>query len=219
MSRIASVLFVLMLAVPASAEPATSIRDLVQLKAAGLSDEILIALIQSDGSVFSLSADDIIDVRRQGLSEPVILAMLATRKRPQPAVTITRDTYPPAASATAPTDTPVMQDDTTERTSQSETVTVPPVTVKVEQHVTQTQTVQAPEPQVQYVPVPVAYPVYPITPIVDRTPVKPLYWGFGGERRPDTWQPIGGLRGDTRAAEPSTPAKTPTPAATPRIKK
>ena len=62
MSRIASVLFVLMLAVPATAESATSIRDLVQLKAAGLSDDILIALIQSDGSVFNLTADDIIIV-------------------------------------------------------------------------------------------------------------------------------------------------------------
>ena len=194
MSRIASVLFVLMLAVPATAESATSIRDLVQLKAAGLSDDILIALIQSDGSVFNLTADDIIEVRRQGLSEPVILAMLATRKRPQPAAIGTGEANAPALAAAGsndPTMTPV-ENEATAQSSQYETVETPPVTVKVEQHVTQTQTVEASEPQVQYVPYPVAYPVYPVVPIHDRKPVKPLYWGFGGERRPDTWQPIGG---------------------------
>ncbi|HET9372257.1 MAG TPA: hypothetical protein VFO19_18475 [Vicinamibacterales bacterium] len=220
MSRIASVLFVLMLAVPATAESATSIRDLVQLKAAGLSDDILIALIQSDGSVFNLTADDIIEVRRQGLSEPVILAMLATRKRPQPSSIGTREANPSALAAAGsdePTMTPA-ENEATAQSSQYETVEAPPVTVKVEQHVTQTQTVEAPEPQVQYVPYPVAYPVYPVAPIYDRKPAKPLYWGFGGERRPDAWQPIGGLRSDPRASQPSTPAK-PSPGATPpRIK-
>ena len=218
MSRIASVLFVLMLAVPAAAEPATSIRDLVQLKAAGLSDDILIALIQSDGSVFNLTADDIIEVRRQGLSEPVILAMLATRKR-QPAAIVTREANPPALAAAGSSEaTMTPENEATAQSSQYETVETPPVTVKVEQHVTQTQTFEAPEPQVQYVPYPVAYPVYPVVPIHDRKPVKPLYWGFGGERRPDSWQPIGGLRSDPRAAQPSTPAR-PSPGATPpRIK-
>lgn len=68
--------------VPASAQ--TSINDLVGLKAAGFSDDILIALIQTDGSVYTLSSDDLIFLRYQGVSERLMLAMLATRQ-PKPA--------------------------------------------------------------------------------------------------------------------------------------
>ena len=68
---------------PAASAGAATIQDLVKLKAAGLSDDILIALIESDGSVFQLKADDVISLRKQGLSERVIMAMLVTAtKRP-----------------------------------------------------------------------------------------------------------------------------------------
>jgi hypothetical protein len=66
---------------PSTVATTTTIRELLQLKAAGVSDDVLIALIESDGSVFRLTAEDIIDLRRQGLSERVILAMLATARR------------------------------------------------------------------------------------------------------------------------------------------
>src|ERR1022692_4580080 len=63
---------------------AADIRDLLLLKQAGLGDDILIDLIQSDGSVFHLKAADIVEIRNKGLSERVIRAMLATAKPPAP---------------------------------------------------------------------------------------------------------------------------------------
>jgi hypothetical protein len=60
-------------AVPALA---VSERDLVALAQAGLSDEVLVALVQADDTVFPLDAPRILELRDQGLSERVILAML-----------------------------------------------------------------------------------------------------------------------------------------------
>ena len=80
---IASVLLAILAAPPAAA---ATIQDLIKLKAAGLSDDILIALIEADGSVFHLKADDVIAIRKEGLSEKVIMAMIATAVKRTPPV-------------------------------------------------------------------------------------------------------------------------------------
>jgi hypothetical protein len=64
---------------------AVSVEDLFSLKANGLSDDILVALIETDGSVFQLLPEDVVALYRRGLSEKVILAMIGTSRRvPQP---------------------------------------------------------------------------------------------------------------------------------------
>lgn len=70
----------------------------------------------------------------------------------------------------------------------SRTAPVPPVVVQ--QTVVQDVHVEAPRPQREreYVQVPVYVPVV----VQPRRPVKepePVYWGFGGQRRPDSWAP------------------------------
>ena len=154
--------------------------DLVKLSAAGLNDDVLIALIESDGVVFKLTPEEILSLRDRGLSQKVILAMLRTGK-PRP-----------AASPAVPPDT-----------DQSTVVPVPPspgvVSVEVAPtapapvivNVTQ-QVEQAPSPPAYYpftthVAVPVAVPVYVVPPRPVKKP-EPVYWGFGGQRRPDTWR-------------------------------
>jgi hypothetical protein len=75
-----SLVFAALLAVvPIRASAQTSTNDLLGLKAAGFSDDILIALIQTDGSMFTLAPDDLIFLKHQGVSERLMLAMLATR--------------------------------------------------------------------------------------------------------------------------------------------
>src|SRR5690606_29024948 len=66
-----------------------------------------------------------------------------------------------------------------------------PRQVVVQQTVVQEVHVEAPKPQRvrerEYVQVPVYVPVA----VRPRVPVKepePVYWGFGGQRRPDTWK-------------------------------
>jgi len=70
------------LAVPTRAD-AVSLRDLIELTRAGLSDEVLVALVEADDTTFNLDAPKILELRAAGVSERVIIAML--RKRPAPA--------------------------------------------------------------------------------------------------------------------------------------
>jgi hypothetical protein len=173
----------LLLITASTAAAQTSIRDLVSLRAAGLSDDILIALIESDDSVFRLTADQVIDLRRQGLSERVILAMLATpRKLVQP----------PVAPHERP-DPAVFAPERTrhERLPEPDPEPLPPVTIHVTQIVEQR--VEAPEERrTRYVQVPVVVPV-PVRQLRTSDEPKPApaptYWGWGGRQAPGTWQP------------------------------
>jgi hypothetical protein len=177
---------VIVMVVPASsaraqypvAAPETTIQDLLGLQAAGMTDDILIGLIQSSGTVFTLTADDLIYLRQQGLTERVLLAMLNTRRLPPPAV-VPQQVAVPLTQARPE-----------------------PVVVNVDQDVRQSVTVEREsEPRrvrTQVVPVAVPVPVRGRR-TAPRVEAKPVYWGFGGQRRPDSWDP------------PPTRARTPTP--------
>jgi hypothetical protein len=174
----------LSLAVPGPAW-AVSIADLVKLTAAGLSDDILVALIQSDGSVFALTADDVLSLRARGLSERVLLAMIRTRVVAAPEAS---GVGPPASAVDLPP--PGIDPVPAPREIPEEVVhhvvasaAPPPVVVFVE---------PAGRPR-EYQTVPVAVPVYvPVYVPVSGSPHKaaapPVYWGWGGERRPDAWR-------------------------------
>jgi hypothetical protein len=87
---------------------AVSTRDLIELSKAGLGDEVLVALIEADGTIFNLDAPRILELRAAGVSERVITAMLKNASRPSPASSSTgaADGEPVAAAPPAP-DEPV----------------------------------------------------------------------------------------------------------------
>lgn len=163
----------LLLPVTAAAQTLT-IRDLVALTQAGLGDEVLLALIEADGAIFRLGPLDVIELKKQGLSDPVLIKMIQTAR---PAG------VPPAA--VPPRDNRSRGEVAQE--SEQPARTSPPVVVQ--QTVVQEVRVEAPRsrPEREYVQVPVYVPVA----VPPRRPVKepePVYWGFGGKRRPDAWQ-------------------------------
>ena len=85
------------LALPGSAA-AVSTRDLIELANAGLSDDVLVALIEADGTEFHLDAPKILELRQAGLSERVIMAMIKnTRPTPSPEASTTEAAPPPPA--------------------------------------------------------------------------------------------------------------------------
>lgn len=175
------VLTVILLGTSVASAYAVTIQDLVKLKAAGLSDEILVALIESDGSVFRLTANDILTVRDQGLGDAVILAMLRTVTRPHVSGPVA-----PAPTAVHPS-LPTADLGDAARTEEVVALDAPaPVVVNVVQRVSQTTEVKEPQ-QVRTVYVPYGVPVY-LAPAPPPKPVEPVYWGFGGQRRPDTWK-------------------------------
>src|SRR5580765_1336702 len=86
---------------------AVTTTQLVELMKAGLSDDVLIALIETDGSTFQLSATDILALHKAGLSNAVILAMQKTGlRKAKPA----RPTAPEPVAAMRAEPSPIVQE-------------------------------------------------------------------------------------------------------------
>jgi hypothetical protein len=69
------VLFAILLALGSSASAVTT-DQVVALKKAGVSDAVILALIERDHTVFSIAPEQIVALQRDGLSETLIIAML-----------------------------------------------------------------------------------------------------------------------------------------------
>jgi hypothetical protein len=186
-------LALLLLAGPAAGTAlAVTASQLVDLMKAGLGDDVLIALIQTDGSTFQLTAADILALHRQGLSDKVILAMQATARK-APAKVAERETaiQPRAESQEI------------ESVVRDQTIPTAPQVVNVYQTVSQ-RVESARAPSTHVLPVPYMVPVY-VRPIPVKPAAPPVYWGWNGQRRPDTWQES--PQPDPAAAKAVTPAK------------
>lgn len=167
---------------------ALTVRDIIELTRAGVSEEVLLALIEVDRGVYSVDPETLKKLKAAGVSEKVMIALVRSGREPIPEP-------PPAPPAF----------------SVQEQAPAPQVVV-IEHHD------EAPE-RVREVPVPVAVPVYiPVhrnrrhlnvagtgaydasafVPFQSGAPAarpephqksEPVYWGWGGKRRPDTWDP------------------------------
>jgi hypothetical protein len=71
-SGLAVVLFAL---APAIASAAT-VEEIVRLAKSGVSDEVILALIERDKTIFTIQPDDLVTLKSEGVSEPVVVAML-----------------------------------------------------------------------------------------------------------------------------------------------
>jgi len=90
-----TLLFVAALLLPVSAS-AVTLRDIIELSKAGLPDDVLVAVIEADRTVFTLDKDQILELKRAGVSKSVLLKMLRTRREfePPPVVTDTLTSQP-----------------------------------------------------------------------------------------------------------------------------
>jgi hypothetical protein len=75
-----ALLAVLALSVAPAAAEAVTIRDIIELSRAGLPDDVLVAVIEADRTIFTLDADQILELTKAGVSETVLLKMLRTRR-------------------------------------------------------------------------------------------------------------------------------------------
>lgn len=158
--------FVLLCGLSASAE-AVTLRDLIDLSKQGLSDDLLIALVDAEKSVFHLTAAEVRSLKDQGLSDRLLIHLLQTpslHRAPEPQLHLAHAT--PARSAPPPVERVVVID-------RVEHVAVP-----------------------VYVPVPVRARRDhdrdddrgdDRAGTKDR-PKAPVYWGYGGQLRPGSWK-------------------------------
>jgi hypothetical protein len=167
---------------PAAASArAAEVWELLSFKQQGLSDDVLVALIESDGSVFHLTAKDVQTLHDKGLSDKVLVAMLKTATKavdpvaPPAAPAAPGSEPPPAADESTPAPLtvapPLASDETAAQDDAPVANEPPPVTPVV---------IEVP------VLVPVSVPSHHA--VAPSAPPAPVYWGFGGQRRPDAWQ-------------------------------
>jgi len=87
----------------------SGIQDVVKLKQAGLSDDVIVAQVKSSGATYNLTADQLIYLKNQGISETVIKALISggstaastAPATPPPAVVSAPTTPPPPSASTA----------------------------------------------------------------------------------------------------------------------
>jgi hypothetical protein len=74
-----------LLCLPVTAD-AVTVRDIIELTKAGLSDDIITALIDADRTMFTLDADQIVELKRAGVTPVVLLKMVRSRREFEPPV-------------------------------------------------------------------------------------------------------------------------------------
>jgi hypothetical protein len=174
------------IALGVSSAEAVTLQDLIDLKRAGLGDEVLLALIEVDGGVFSIDTASLTKLKQAGLSEKVIEAIVRSgRTRPNeepPIVQVAPPIEPPAPQVVViEHERPVVQ-------QVAVPVYVPylPVAAGRVRH-------RAPTVTVPFDPSPGFGAAPPLTyedPYRPRQkPAEPVYWGWGGKLRPDAWKP------------------------------
>ena len=169
---------------------ALTVRDVIELSKAGLGDEVLLALIEVDPSIFAIDAPTLKQLKAAGVTDRVIVAMIKSGRTPRP------ETVPVVDADAAPAP----------RTHEPEVIVI--------DH--RDGPAPAPAAAPASIAYPVAVPVY--VPVVTdmyrqrdrvetvvqsdqgyvkaRVPVpancvkaEPIYWGFGGKLRPGSWEP------------------------------
>lgn len=150
--------FVLLCGLSASAE-AVTLRDLVDLSKQGLSDDLLIALVDAEQSVFHLTAAEVRSLKEQGLSDRLLIHLLQTpaiHRAPEPKLHLAHT--PSARSAPPPLERVVIVD-------RVEHVAIP-----------------------VYVPVAVRATRDRDDDRDDGSSAPRVYWGYGGQLRPGSWK-------------------------------
>ena len=68
---------------PATAS-AVTVKEIVSLSKAGVSEPVILALIDRDKSIFTLQAEDLVTLQKEGVSDAVVLAMLRSGRDEAP---------------------------------------------------------------------------------------------------------------------------------------
>lgn len=77
-------LFLTVMLLPAAAS-ALTIQDVVTLAKAGVSEDVLLTIIDRDKTIFAIDANQLIALKREGVSERIVIAMLKSgREEPAP---------------------------------------------------------------------------------------------------------------------------------------
>jgi hypothetical protein len=181
---------------------ALTLKEVLDLHKAGLSDDVLVALIEVEKSVFAIDHETIKMMKAEGLSERVMIAMIKSGRMPAPPSPQSVAAGAPAAAAPAPQVVVIEHQAPPQEPVVTEVAVPVPVYVAVPLHGTDSRRhkrrvdrqVVVPQQQLNLSPpnLPLHMQAQPNLPIhMQPKPkkVEPVYWGWGGKLRPDAWKP------------------------------
>jgi hypothetical protein len=179
--------FVAVLACSAARADALTIRDVVELTRAGLGEDVLLALIEVDPSVFPIDTETLKSLKEAGVSQRVIIAMVRSARTPPPAVApepLISQVPPPAPEPQVV----VIDHHDTDRVREVPVAVPVPVYIPVVQR-----SRSARHGDIDRDGIPDIEDRRPRDPSAkrddDHHPRKPVYWGTSGTLRPDAWKP------------------------------
>ena len=175
----------LLLAGSLRAAEALTVRDVIELTRSGVSEDVLLALIEVDAGVYPTDPATIKRLQEAGVSQRVMVALVRSgRERP---AEVPPPLPEPEAVATPPPTVVVIE----HHDAPQQPVVVPvPVYVPVDAGRRRGPDRHSPSVESTYVPFQSGPPAARPEPA---RPKEPVYWGFGGKLRPDAWgQPSSG---------------------------
>jgi len=189
MRRIAPLLFTLALTfLPARAD-ALTVRDVIELTRAGLGEEVLLALIEVDRSIFPIDAATIKELKANRVSERVIEAMVRSGREVPSAEPAIAEVAPPVV----PQPQVIVIEHREPEVREVQVVREVPVAVPVYIPVSTTRSIRGrADDGAHGIPISSDRWIAEHMP-QQQTPVRrkePEYWGFGGKLRPDAWTPV-----------------------------
>ncbi len=182
MLRRTALALLIVIAVAAGRAEAVTIRDVIELSKAGLSEQVLLALIEVDRGVFAIDTPTLKRLKEAGVSEAVIVALIRSGRTP-PAP------EPEPAPVPAPAPAPeVIVIDHHDAPAPAPIAVPYPVAVPVY--------ITAPSRRFQgHNTIPTTF-TSDVGVVTARVPIpsncvkaQPVYWGFGGKLRPGSWEP------------------------------
>jgi hypothetical protein len=196
--RRALFLALVVLSLSAVRAEAVTAKDIIDLTRAGLGEEVLLALIEVDGSLFTIDTETLKSLKAAGVSDRVIEAMVRSGRMPQEAPA----PFWPAVEPEPPQPQVIVIEH--ERPVVEQVAVPVPVYIPVQtrprgRHQTALIVSQPLDPSPGFG---AASP-----PQYQRKPASPVYWGWGGKLRPDAWKPAP----DSRHVRAPKPESAPSP--------
>jgi hypothetical protein len=178
--------FVALLAFSPVRADALTVRDIVELTRAGLGEDVLLALIEVDPSVFPIDTETLKYLKEAGVSQRVIVAMVRSSRRPPPPMAPDPVVAQVAPQPTAPEPQVVVIDH-----HEPERVREVPVAVPIYIPVVQGSRNRGHVDRHDGVPDTEDRRDRTDSSSKDRhpKPTPPVYWGTSGTLRPDAWKP------------------------------
>jgi len=183
MRRIPILFVILLICLLSSRAEALTFSDVIELTRAGLGEEVLLALIEVDRSVFPIDAASIKRLKEAGVNERVIMAMIRSGREVP-----TAQDQTPVDPQPVPVAPPVVVIEHQEPPVVREVPVAVPVFVPVPVATRSSHSVSVHRGDQLYGATELSFgQTVPTTHGASVKRPEPVYWGWGGKLRPDAW--------------------------------